>query len=288
MPRSPKIVFFGTPQIAVHALEALESAGLMPALIVTAPDKKQGRGLRELPSPCKAWALAHNIPTLEASSPTDQAALGPLFATQWDLFVVFAYGLIIPKAILDIPKHGTLNVHPSLLPKLRGASPIRTSLLHNLDGAGVSIMLMDEQMDHGPILAQEKANLHEPIPGCALDELLGKQGAALLVSVIPRWLEGTITPTPQDHSQATFSQKFTKEMAQLALDPYHLPQGEDARDMLLKIYAFDGNPGAFFFHNGKRIKITQAHIEDDTLVITRIIPEGKKEMDFAQYFRDVA
>jgi methionyl-tRNA formyltransferase len=146
-------------------------------------------------------------------------------------------------------------------------------------------MLMDEKMDHGPILMQQRTNLIYPIPGRALDESLAHQGGCLLSDVIPRWINGEITPEEQDHTQATFCGKITKEMGELKIDPHNLPTGDEAYQIVLKVAAFDGWPGTFFFHEGKRVKIVDAGISDDTLVISRVILEGKKEMDFEVYFK---
>lgn len=282
-----KIAFFGTPDIAVWVLEELASFSIVPTLVVTNPDRKQGRGLELTPTPVKVWAQEHAIPVFQPETLSDKDQLKTLTSQSWDLFVVVAYGAIMPKWLLELPKHGTINVHPSLLPKLRGASPIRTALLQSLDDVGVTIMLMDEKMDHGPILAQMETKLHFPVMGRKLDIALARQGGALLADTIPKWVQGKITPREQEHAEATFSKKITKEMGELNLDPLALPKGRDAYEMYRKICAFDGNPGTYFFHNGKRIKITQAHMEDenDELHLLKVVPEGKKEMDFEDYVR---
>ncbi len=152
-------------------------------------------------------------------------------------------------------------------------------------------MLLDAQLDHGPILTQASADITEnewPIPGHKLDERLAHQGGTLLAETIPQWIAGTITPTEQDHTAATFCTKIDKSMSELALDPYNLPTGSEAYQTLLKIRAFDGWPETFFIHNGKRIKIKDAHLDGDgRLVITRIIPEGKNEQDWTHSFRNL-
>lgn len=278
-----KIAFFGTPDIAVWALEELASAGYSPSLIVTVPDKPQGRKMQMTPPPAKIWAEARDIPIFQPASLKDKDTFTELTAQQWDLFIVVAYGLIMPSWLINLPKHKTLNVHPSLLPKLRGASPIRTSILGDYKDTGVTIMLIDAQMDHGPILAQESYQGVTPVTGTVLDEALARTGGSMLAELIPSWTEGTLVPKAQNHDQATFCSKIEKADAELALNPLTLPKGRDAHEALLKIYAYDGWPGAFFFHDARRVKIVSAHIENDTLVIGRIIPEGKKEIDFKQY-----
>ena len=282
----PKIAFFGTPEIAVFVLEELHKEGFTPSLIVTNPDRKQGRGLAVSAPPVKEWALQHNIEVFQPTSVSDKEALAPLLKQDWDIFIVVAYGAIMPLWLIEIPKHGTVNVHPSLLPKLRGASPIRTSILNDLDGAGVSIMHMDEKMDHGPLLAQETYT-GPLLPGGELDVILAKKGGVLLASILPELLAGSLVARNQDHSKATYSKKISKEMAQLAIDPYNLPTGATAHATLLKIYAYDQWPTAFFIHNDQRVKITRAHIENDALVIDTVIPEGKKEMPYEVYLQSL-
>ena len=279
------IAFFGSPEIAVIVLEEMKDAGYIPSLVVTNPDRPQGRGMVLTPTPVKDWANTHKIAVFEPTTLKNKEELDVLTAQEWDLFIVVAYGLIMPKWLIDLPKHGTLNVHPSMLPKLRGASPIRTSILEGLKDVGITIMLMDEKMDHGPILFQQPTTFTHPIPGRELDENLAHQGGLLLCDIIPKWIAGEIIPAPQDHEEATFCGKITKDMGEIKIDPHNLPSGEEAYQIVLKVASFDGWPGTFFFHEGKRIKIVDAVISDDTLVISRVIPEGKKEIDFEVYFK---
>jgi methionyl-tRNA formyltransferase len=278
----PRIAFFGTPEIAVYVLEELQKCGMLPHLIVTNPDRPRGRGQLLSPTPVKAWGIDNRVPVITPER-CDEDAAPELFENDWDLFLVVAYGAILPAPLISVPRHGTLNVHPSLLPKLRGASPIRTAIQNGYKDIGVSIMLMDEKLDHGPIIAQEAYPVSGYPSGTELDESLARRGGAMLCEILPQWVDGRIVPTPQDDAAATYSRKFTKEMAELAIDPFDLPRGDAAKEALLRIRAFDGNPCAFFFHNKKRVKITAADISDDALIITRVIPEGKKETDFAQF-----
>jgi methionyl-tRNA formyltransferase len=282
-----KFAFFGTPDIAVHALEALTQAGFVPSLIVTNPDRPTGRKQILTPPPAAVFAETHNIPLFQPESLKDKDAISPLTATDWDLFVVVAYGKIIPEWLLSIPKHQTINLHPSLLPKFRGASPIRSSILADERETGVTIILLDAEMDHGPILTQEIVTVDEsewPLDGQLLDERLARAGGALLAETIPEWIAGQIEPQEQDHDAATFCTKITKDMSELAIDPYHLPEGMAAYDILLKIKAFSGWPETFFIHENKRVKIKSACLENEKLHIDRIVPEGKSEMDFNAYF----
>lgn len=284
-----KIAFFGTPDIAVWILEELEKEHIVPSVVITNPDAPQGRKHVMTPPPVKVWAHTHNIPVIQPTTLEDATVASVLQREGYNLFVVAAYGKIIPKHILDVPPYGTLNVHPSLLPKLRGASPIRSALLTDTRETGVTIMLMDELLDHGPVLAKERADIplqNWPMRGRELDELLARKGGRLLASVIPQWIAGELTPEEQDHAVTTLCAKITKEMGELDLN-------EDPYQNLLKIRAFDGWPGTFFFteKNGvrMRVKITDAEMTPDgTLKITRVIPEGKKEVDYQDCIRNLS
>ncbi|MCA9363778.1 methionyl-tRNA formyltransferase [Candidatus Kaiserbacteria bacterium] len=281
-----KVAFFGTPQIAVWVLEELEHAGIVPALLVTNPDAPQGRKNVLTPPPVKVWGEERHIPVLQPESLRDSGLAERLSIEGFNLFIVAAYGKIVPKTFLDIPTHGVLNVHPSLLPHYRGASPIRSAILNDDRDTGVTIMLMDEEMDHGPILAQEHAAIAEtewPIPGNVLDEHLARHGGALLARTIPLWIGGDIAPQEQDHGAATYCAKITRADGEINLD-------DDPYQNLLKIRAYDGWPGTFFFtEKGSRqvrIKITNAELATDgSLQILRVIPEGKKEMDYTDWAR---
>jgi len=286
-----KFAFFGTPDIAVTALEEMKTLGYTPSLVVCNPDAPVGRKHIITPPPTKVWAEKHTIPVFQPNTlpkQNDGHRMTVISESDWDFFVVFAYGKIIPEWLLKIPKYGTINAHPSLLPKFRGASPIRSTLLHDLSACGVTIIQMDKELDHGPILTQIPVELGGvPIPGRELDTTLARMSGCLLVDVMQKLPSGDITPIPQDHTKATFCTKITKDMAELQIDPYHLPTGNEALAAYRKICAFDGWPGTFFFHDGKRIKIIDADYNPDThtLTITRIIPEGKNEMRWNDYFR---
>ncbi|MBY0538031.1 hypothetical protein K2P47_01380 [Patescibacteria group bacterium] len=284
---NPRFAFFGTPEIASTALTEMETFGFVPALIVCNPDAPVGRKQVITPPPTKVWAAERNIPVFQPTTLKNAEELGPLTAETFDFFVVFAYGKIMPDWLINLPKYGTINAHPSLLPKLRGASPIRSTLLSNLSAAGVTIMQMDAQLDHGPILHQQPVMLPEPIPGAELDRTMALISGDLLVHVMVELQKGTLTPTAQDDTQATFCTKITKDMSELKIDPAKLPTGDEALATYRKICAFDGWPETFFIHEGKRIKIKQATLTPTgKLMITRIIPEGKNEMDWNQYFKN--
>jgi methionyl-tRNA formyltransferase len=285
MPKTPNIAFFGGEPLGLPALQTLCSAGLIPSLVVCNPDRPSGRG-QELQAPrIKTWAEAQGIEVFQPTSYKTKEDLFRLTETNWDLFVVVAYNFILPKWFLELPKHGVVNVHPSLLPKLRGASPIRTAILENRrDEVGVSIMLMDEKMDHGPLLMQVPLTLNDwPIAGPMLDDMLGQIGGELLSMTIPQWIDGSLSPIAQDHTLATYTKKFEKADAELLLDPTNLPAGDEAFTILCKINAFAGMSDCFFMDNGKRIKIKDAVLSNGALTLTRVTPEGKREMDFSTY-----
>lgn len=283
-----KFVYFGGEPLGVPVLEELKVCGLLPSLIVCNPDRPSGRGQKLTPPPVKLWAEENDIPVFQPESLKDKEQLLQLTEVVWDLFVVVAYNKIMPEWLIALPTHKTINVHPSLLPKLRGASPIRTAIIEDQrENVGVSIMLMDKEMDHGPLLAQEKMEIADeywPINGSELDDGLAHMGGAMLANIIPKWVQSTIEPIPQNHSEATYCGRLTKDMAELQINPTALPSGDTAVKMLNVIQGFQGIGNAWFMHNDIRYKITEAHIENNTLIIDTVIPAGKSATAFKTYF----
>lgn len=278
------VAYFGTPHFSVYVLEELEKAGIVPTLIVTTPDKPAGRGLEMQSSAVKLWAEEKeiNVITPEKLNDTDMEA-EVLLNSEWDLFVVAAYGKLLPKNLLEIPKKGTLNVHPSLLPKYRGPSPIETQILKDAKEVGVSIILLDEETDHGPILAQASITPEPwPFKRSMLEDLLWHEGGALLAEAIPPFINGSLETSPQEHSEATFTEKLKKEDGRINLK-------EDGYKNYLKFCAYEGWPGTYFFvtrgDKETRVKIIDAKYENDVFTPTRVIPEGKKEMDYQDFLR---
>jgi methionyl-tRNA formyltransferase len=277
-----RFVYFGTPEFAAIILDELETAGYLPTLIVTAPPKPKGRKLVLTPSEVEVWGKTHDIPVITPTTLKNEEIIPILQKEGAHLFVVAAYGKIIPKTILDIPSHGVINVHPSLLPKFRGSAPIESAILSNETRTGVTIMQLDEEMDHGPVIAQrERIIANWPPRGSELTRDLAHFGGKLLAEIIPEWLNG-LKAFPQDHSRATFTKKISKEDGLIDL----------SGDPLLnykKIRAYDEWPGAYFFleRNGKqiRVKITNAEYRNGALTILRVIPEGKKEMSYEDFLR---
>ena len=274
-----KIGFFGTPDYAVMTLDALNQASFDIAFVVTMPDRPQGRKMLLTPPPAKVWAEQHKVPVLQPEKLRDTSFTDSLKKFECDVFVVIAYGKIIPDEILNIPKAKSLNIHGSLLPKYRGSCPIETAILEDEKKTGVTIIRMDSEMDHGPVIAMKDV-IVEPWPPRA--EVLGneivKTGSELLVSILPDWISGKLPEIEQDHSKATFTKKIEKEDGLIDLN-------DDGYKNYLKIQAYHGWPSAFFFieKDGKkiRVKITQAAFIDGKLLIEKVIPEGKSEMDYA-------
>lgn len=276
-------VFFGTSRFSEIILEKLKEHGLSPALIITGEDKQQGRGLTLTAPPVKLWAQENSIPFLQPKK-LDSDLVGKLKIENCDFFLLASYGKIIPKEILDLPQKGILNVHPSLLPKLRGPSPIQSAILSESE-TGVSIMLLDEEVDHGPILAQEK--VAPPADGwppyySELETELANAGGNILAQTIPKWITGEIEAKEQDHSQASFTKKISKEDARIDLT--------DSPELnLRKIRAYSESPIAYTEIETKkgtiRIKIKKARLGNGLLVLERVVPEGSKEMSWDDFSR---
>lgn len=277
-----KFAFLGSSKFSTIVLDELEKAGFIPTLIVTSPDKPKGRKLEMSPSLVSEWAKDREIKTFRPEK-LDHNLARELRLENFDLFIVASYGKIIPKEIIDIPKKGTLNVHPSLLPRLRGASPIQGAILTE-DITGVTIMKVDEKMDHGPIIAQEIVETEKwPLKYSELEKILAERGGHLLAETIAQWLDGNIDEQEQDHDQATYTKKIEKEDALIDLN-------EDPKENYRKICAFEVWPKPYFFteKKGKKIRviIKDAKIENGELLITRVLPEGRKETDYKNFLEN--
>jgi methionyl-tRNA formyltransferase len=279
-----RIAFFGTPELAVWVLEELQEAGIVPGVVVTAPDKPKGRKLLLTAPPVKVYAEEHGIPAIQPVSLKERGMVPELANSEWDLFIVAAYTIILPQWVLDLPHHGVLNVHPSLLPLMRGPSPVRSSIAQDRqDAVGVSVIKLDAEIDHGPVVAQARVELPEwPVRGTVLDELLFREGGRLLAEVVPLWVKNEIPPEEQDHAKATFTKKFAREDGELT-------PSDDAYTNYVKYCAMDGWPGTYFFteRNGERVrvKINSAEYENGAFVIRTVTPEGKKEMPYEVFLR---
>ncbi|MEX0932455.1 MAG: methionyl-tRNA formyltransferase [Parcubacteria group bacterium] len=245
-----RFVFFGSPDVSHYILDELEKKGLRPLKVV--------------------------------SSSRDPLPLEELQELDADVFIVASFGKILPEELIYMPKYKTLNIHPSLLPRLRGTSPIKSTILLN-EKPGVTIMLMDKEMDHGPILAQKELALEGILRHPELEKKLWETGGELLAEILPDWIEGKVSEVPQDESQATYTHKISKEDGLLNLNA-------DAETNLRKVYAYDPWPGTYFFFRTKmgkdiRIVVKNAKIQDGKFIPTRVIPEGKKEMSWDDFLR---
>jgi methionyl-tRNA formyltransferase len=260
-------IFFGTDEFAVKVLAELKSQNLVPEQIMTTEGKGSRRG-ESLISPVETWAKENQV-----------LFSYDLKSGNYDLFIVASYGKILTKEILALPKHGTLNIHPSILPKYRGATPLQSAILNGDTETGVSIMLLDEEMDHGQILISKTYPLTPKTSFVLLRNELARLGAQALIEILPDYLAGEIKPTEQNHSAATYTKKITKGLGQL-----NLADSPELNDR--KIRALNPNPGTYFVdENSKRVKVLAAHIEEGKLIFDRIVPEGRKEMTWESYLR---
>lgn len=277
-----KWAFFGTDEFAVTVLNTLSLKGLVPSLVITTPDAPKGRHLVLTPPPVKDWASERSIPIIQPEKLKDEELANKLSALSFDLFIVASYGKIIPESIFNIPKHNTLNIHPSLLPKLRGASPVSTAILDDMKDTGVTVMQIDAGMDHGPIVAQQNYHVEEWVPRQELETTLATVGGMLLAKILPEYLNGKLVPVAQKDAEASYTKMVEKSDAEINLN-------DDAYLNFRKIMAYHTWPKAYTFFetaNTKiRAQITEAKFENGELTIERIIPEGKKEMNYEDFKR---
>ncbi len=241
----------GTPAFAVPVLEALVSAGHEVAAAYSRPDRPSGRGRRTSPTPVKAAAGAMGIPVFQPPSLKSPDVQREMAALCPDVIVVAAYGLFLPGEVLVLPRHSCLNIHPSLLPKLRGPSPVSTAIVDGATTTGVTIMVMDEGMDSGPVLAQRRTPIGDSETGEGLTARLFEMGAGLLVEVLPEWAEGRIQASPQDESQATITRLLSREDGRI-------DWSEDADRIARRVRAYTPWPGAHTYWEGRMLKIIEA------------------------------
>lgn len=250
-----KIIFFGTPEFGKIVLQKLLQSPYKPSFVVSAPDKPVGRNQELTPPPVKVLAQQHKIKIIQPEKlDATTFAIYNLAPNTYDLFIVAAYGKLLPKEILEIPKHGTLNVHPSLLPRWRGPSPIQYAILNGDQKTGVTIILIDSEVDHGPILAQQE--LDTPIAKMSCPQLsqeLAQLGAALLCETIPKWIAGEIQPKEQVEENATYSRILERNDG-------HINWTQTAEEIERHIRAFTPWPGSFTFWRQKRIRVLKGFV----------------------------
>jgi methionyl-tRNA formyltransferase len=246
-----RVIFMGTPDFSVPTLAVLLRDGYDVAAVVTQPDRPAGRGRKLELSPVKALAVEHSLPVLQPPSLKAPDAIAALAELRPDLIVVAAFGQILRAAVLDLPGHGCINVHASLLPRWRGAAPVQAAILAGDQVTGSTIMGMDAGMDTGPILAQAALAIAPEDTGGTLAERLAQQGAALLSETLPRWLAGEITPQPQDAGLATVCRPLRKEQGVI---DWTRPADEIVR----AVRAFNPWPAASTTWQGQQIKLLRA------------------------------
>lgn len=268
-------VFFGTDLFAVRVLTELKKLGLTPSLVITTPDTNQGRHLILTPPPVKIWARQNS---LEFDQPEKLKSYR--LPDDLDFALVASYGKILPAELLNQLPNKFLNIHPSLLPKYRGPSPLQTAIANHDRETGVTIMEIDEEMDHGPIVATQTLAIGQKWFEELRDET-AELGAKLLAQILPDWLAGKLKPEAQNHQEATYTKKITKPDGEISL-------ADDPIKNFAKIRAYTPIPGAYFFtiKNGQQIRaiVKKAHLnESNELIINRVVPAGKKETDYSVF-----
>jgi methionyl-tRNA formyltransferase len=299
-----RIVFMGTPEFAVPALERLIFDGYEVMAVYTQPDKVAGRGQHSTVSPVKQVALNLNLPVVQPASFKEAGAVAQLAGLRPDVIVLAAYGQLLPQSVLDIPAHGCINIHPSLLPRHRGASPVAAAILSGDEFTGVSIMLMNRGLDTGPVLAQAQIPVLPPDTTGSLTAKLSRLGAQLVLDVLPRWLKGELIPQSQDESRATYSGMLSREDGEI---DWHRP----AVDIWRRVRAFQPWPGCYTLWQSRQLKILEAvplagegtpevgrvialnqgeaafgvTTGDGVLGILRVQLEGKRALSSAEFLR---
>ena len=241
----------GNPGFSLPALQIIASLWGDPVGVYTAPDRRRGRGLARGFSDIKAYSLEKCWPIFQPPSLKIGAAIQRFVDLKPDLVVVAAYGLLIPPEMLSVPKHGFLNIHPSLLPKYRGPSPVPSAILDGVDETGISIMLLDEGFDTGPVLAREATKIFHGEKADALTRRLFEMGARLLAECAPRWIDCRISPQPQDSRLATYTAKLSREDGRVDWQ-------ESAPMLCRRFRAYTPWPGLYTSWRGKRLRLLDA------------------------------
>ncbi len=246
-----KIIFMGTPDFSVPCLEALLEQGYDVPLVVTQSDKPKGRGHKLTPPPVKECAISHNIPVYQPESMKTEEAFETLKAQNADLFVVVAYGKILPQRILDLPKYGCINVHASLLPQYRGAAPIQWSIICGEERTGVTTMQMDAGLDTGDMLLKKEVEILETDTGETLHDKLSILGKDVLIATLKALEEGSLRPQKQDDSQTCYASMIDKSTAKIDFT-------KSAEEICRLVRAMNSYPYAHTIYEGKLLKIIEA------------------------------
>jgi methionyl-tRNA formyltransferase len=251
-----RVVFMGTPAFAVPSLHTLHRTQTVLG-VVTQPDRPAGRGRKLVASPVKAAAAALGLPVLQPQRLREPEALARLTGWKPDLIVVAAFGQILKPVVLDLPPHGCVNVHASLLPRWRGAAPIAAAILSGDAETGVTLMKLDVGLDTGPMLARRAEPTRADDTTATLTARLAESGARLLAETLPRYLAGAITPEPQDEAAATYAPQLRKEAGRLDFT-------QPARDLERRVRAFTPWPGAFTLWQGQPLKVLRTRVVEGT------------------------
>jgi methionyl-tRNA formyltransferase len=259
-----RMIYMGTPAFAVPALQSLIDGATPGALlpegyeivtVITRPDKPSGRGREVVYSPVKQLALAHGLPVWQPGSLKKAENQATLAACQADIFIVAAFGQILPQAVLDVPRYGTLNIHASLLPRYRGSSPISEAILQGDQETGVTIMVLDAGIDTGPILLSRNIPLGEDETTASLTPKLAELGACALLEALPLWIGGQLVPQPQDHTRAMHTRMLTKEDG-------HLDWSRPAEVLARAVRAYIPWPYAWTIWRHRQLKVLSAYPAD--------------------------
>ncbi len=270
-----KLLFAGTPDFALASLRALVESGHTPVAVLTQPDRPAGRGKKLTASPVKQYALEQSLPVLQPQTLRDPEIVDTLAALQPDLMIVAAYGLLLPQSVLDIPAHGCLNVHASLLPRWRGAAPIQQAILAGDEETGVCLMQMEAGLDTGPVFASRAIRIGDEETAGELHDRLAATGGELLVEHLTDILSGARQAEPQDEARATYAGKI--QTADARLD-----WSEDAATLARKVRAYNPVPGAWFEYGGERIKCWAATTLDSAEASAGTVLEaGRSGIDVA-------
>lgn len=253
---SPRVLFAGTPEFALASLRALVDSGTKPAAVLTQPDRPAGRGKKLTPSPVKQFATDQGIEVLQPATLRNPEIVSILQALRPDVLIVAAYGLILPQEVLDIPTHGCLNVHASLLPRWRGAAPIQAAILQGDSETGISLMKMTAGLDCGPVYVTEALAIGDDETAGELHDRLADLGGSSLVQHLAAILEGGIEPVEQDESQTVYAPKIDKRDAVI-------DWRRSAQELRRLVRAYNPVPGAWFDLDGERIKAWKAQLADD-------------------------
>lgn len=273
-PEKPRIIFMGTPEFAVPTLSSLIKKNKKVSAVVTQPDRPKGRGRKVAISPVKRLALEHNILILQPKRVSESGFCDLIRREDPDLIVVVAFGQILTRDLLMIPKWGVINIHASLLPKYRGAAPIQHSILNNETVTGLTVMRMDEGMDTGPILYQEKVPIKEDESAGQLHDRMSVKSGELIVKFFKIMSKRHIKEAPQDDSLATYAPKIDKKMSMIVWE-------RDAQEVSAHIRALDPIPGAYTILGDSKIKLFSSRVSENRRSDTvpgRVIREDKTSL----------